>query len=207
MLPRCGSFLSVLPRTLARLSDLAGEQPGFLSREGSWHSNSQAVPSGMPPSPTCLRNGQTSEKSPLPVAINYKRLAHFRSLSRVAAGASYKDAPSWKGGCRNTKLHSSDKHHLLYVLPPSPDPYRGVWAFWCKENILMEMQAGSGCSFPKHPFSLLDVKFLIVFIFFSHCFFLYYLTSFGEKKKHTHKHTHTKLQQGRKLNFFTKMLR
>lgn len=77
---------------------------------------------GCHPAPLASPVGRDQKKTPLPVVINYKPPARSRRLSRVAAGASYKDAPSWKGRCRNAKLHSSDRHHLLYVLPPSPDP-------------------------------------------------------------------------------------
>lgn len=87
MLPRCGSFRSLLPHTLAQHSDLSRELPGFLSREGSWHSSSYAVQSGMLPSPTCLHRDQ--KKMPLPVVINYKSFAPSHSLSCMAAGALY----------------------------------------------------------------------------------------------------------------------
>ena len=118
MLPHCGSFLSVLPHTLARCSDLAREHPGFLSREGSWHSNSHAARSGMPPSPTCLHNRQRPKQTPLPAVINYKPLAHTHSLFRVAAGASYKDTPSWKGGCRNANFISLVDTACFMFYPP-----------------------------------------------------------------------------------------
>jgi len=53
----------------------------------------------------------------------------------------------------------------------------------------MEMQAGSGHSFPKHAFSLLAAKFLIIFIFPPIAFFFISFPPSGKRKTHTHKNT------------------
>lgn len=53
----------------------------------------------------------------------------------------------------------------------------------------MKMQAGSGRSFPKHPFSFLAVKFLILFIFSPTAFFFISFLPLGKRKTHTHKTT------------------
>lgn len=123
MLPRCGSFLSVLPHALAQRSDPASEHPGFPSREGT---QLYTTLSGMLPSPTCLHTRQTPEETPLPqIVTNYKSLAHSHSLFCLAAGALHKDVLSWKGGCRDTKLQFSDRLYLLDIFYPCPDLYRG----------------------------------------------------------------------------------
>lgn len=53
----------------------------------------------------------------------------------------------------------------------------------------MEMRAESGRSFPKHPFSLLAVNFLILFIFSPIAFFFISFPLLGKRKTHTQKHS------------------
>lgn len=185
MLPRCGSFRSLLPHTLILHSDLARELPGFLSREGSWHFSSYAVQSGMLPSPTCLHRDW--EKMPLPVVINCKPFEHSHSLSCMAAGALYEML--WD---RREGVGLPSFVYLIDTLALGFSPlFRSLWRWLilrCKENVLMEMQAGSGRSLSKHrslywlsssPFSLFCLSLF---------FFLYFLSSFGEKKNtHTQK--------------------
>lgn len=61
MLPRCGSFLSVLPHALAQRSDPASEHPGFPSREGT---QLYTTLSGMQPAPLAFTPGRL-QKRPL----------------------------------------------------------------------------------------------------------------------------------------------
>lgn len=139
------------------------------------------------------RQPETKRKwTSITVVMYYKPLVHSHSLSRTAASASSQGPLSWKGGCRDAKLNFSDRHHLFYsplqILTEVADDF-------CARKMHL------GHSFPKHLFSLLSVRLLILFIFSTIAFFLFPSFLWGKEE-----HIHTKTQQDRKLNLFTKMI-
>lgn len=154
-----------------------------VAHQLTWHTV------GMPPGPTCPHNRQRRKKTPLPVVINYKPLVRSHGLSHVSAGASYKDSPSWKAGCRNAKLYFSDRHHLLYVYPSLQilievaDPFgaRRIHPWKCEQN-----QAAIFLNIPSLYW--LSISWFSLFFSPIALFFISF-PPLGKRKTHTQKNT------------------
>lgn len=185
MLPRCGSFLSVLSHTLTRFSDPVGEHPSH----SGWYWGSTPHSQGYHPTPPHFHSEKTPREDPFAVnCCDYKPCALPLTLLYLAACASYGDALSWKGGCKDAKLRFSDWHCLLYIFLTPPDLYRGGWSFRFKENVLTDIWAALFFKFA----SLYWLSSSQLPLFFLPLLFSLFPSFLWEKEKYTHTHKNSR---------------
>lgn len=147
------------------------------------------TPSGMSTSPTYFHSENTPPEDDFAVnCCDYKPCVLSHTLLYLSACASYGDALSWKGGCKDAKLHFSDWRCSLDASLTPPNLYRGGWSFQFKENVVTDIWADL---FLKLP-SLYWLSSSQLSLFFLPLLFSLFPSLLWEKEKYTHTHKNSR---------------